>query len=391
MARFARIDLQGSRTEPLSCESHFRALTRGGSQIWGDSRESLESYENWIFLQIAGPSKVWGRKIGGVVGLCPDQDSSTPKVLPKTSSCSSRPLWAQRGFRLGRQQDRAQRTVNGRVEKLWQGVSGIICPSAFPVSLSFLPNLRPIPVMRPVFILLRFPIFNGMSVGLGFRNPEFHRLSLLTLKWPFLGPQNTTFWGSVNKLVWPHCKGFNKVLPLVRLLPAYVLHPRRGECQCPTERESHPIPCLLWLDNLRAGQLKSMEEVPSRTLLTRLAPSNSPAGLFERSWDRRAYRFPGQGGDHVHCLFESSPGQIWRQAMFAADDGSKRCARNPMHRVFAQNRNNSMWNWFWCLPTTSETETGFSYCWSKSWAQVLVARGPKTETWSSQSTPRNLA
>ena len=42
----SRESLEGSRTEPPFCESCFGALKGCESQVWDDSRESLESYEN---------------------------------------------------------------------------------------------------------------------------------------------------------------------------------------------------------------------------------------------------------------------------------------------------------------------------------------------------------
>ena len=70
IAWFTRI-ISVSRTEPLLCEARFQALKLEKSQVWGDSRESLECYENSFFflrinsresiraaLQIASPSKL---------------------------------------------------------------------------------------------------------------------------------------------------------------------------------------------------------------------------------------------------------------------------------------------------------------------------------------------
>ena len=33
--------------------------------------------------------------------------------------------------------------------------------------------------------------------------------------------------------------------------------------------------------------------------------------LFNRVGNRRAFRLPGEGGDHFHCAVEPSPGHIW--------------------------------------------------------------------------------
>ena len=34
------------------------------------------------------------------------------------------------------------------------------------------------------------------------------------------------------------------------------------------------------------------------------------SALFNRGGNRRAFRLPGEGGDHFHCTVEPSPGHI---------------------------------------------------------------------------------
>ena len=55
-----------------------------------------------------------------------------------------------------------------------------------------------------------------------------------------------------------------------------------------------------------------MEEVPRRSSLAPLAIPRFCA-LLNRGGNRRAFRQPGEGRDHVHCAAEPSPGHIWRR------------------------------------------------------------------------------
>ena len=52
-----------------------------------------------------------------------------------------------------------------------------------------------------------------------------------------------------------------------------------------------------------------MEEVPRRTSFAPLASPLS-SNLFNRDGNGRAFRLPGEGGDHLHCTVEPSPGHI---------------------------------------------------------------------------------
>ena len=52
-----------------------------------------------------------------------------------------------------------------------------------------------------------------------------------------------------------------------------------------------------------------MEEVPRRTSLAPLA-SLCLVCCQKRGGSRRAFRFPGEGGDHFHCTVEPSPGHM---------------------------------------------------------------------------------
>ena len=55
------------------------------------------------------------------------------------------------------------------------------------------PNLRPILVMRPVVVSLRFPCFTGISAGFGVSEPQNHYLSFSGPNVAFSDFQNTMF------------------------------------------------------------------------------------------------------------------------------------------------------------------------------------------------------
>ena len=44
--------------------------------------------------------------------------------------------------------------------------------------------------------------------------------------------------------------------------------------------------------------------------LTPCVPLFCSTTLFTRGGNRRAFRFPGEGGDHFHCTVEPSPGHV---------------------------------------------------------------------------------
>ena len=58
----------------------------------------------------------------------------------------------------------------------------------------------------------------------------------------------------------------------------------------------------------------------------------SPLSLFNRGGSRRPFRLPGEGGDHVHCTVEPSPGHIWCRKTITQKDLEPLHNQNPPDR-----------------------------------------------------------
>ena len=69
----------------------------------------------------------------------------------------------------------------------WPRENGISCPFGVlcPVYSRFWSNLRPIPVMRPIVVLLLFPCFAGIFACFGLLEPKFTICPSRPPEWPF--------------------------------------------------------------------------------------------------------------------------------------------------------------------------------------------------------------